>query len=89
MVISVKPVQPEKALQPIEVTPLGIVVFWHPCINLFDKVSIIALQFCRLSYLLLASSTEILINPLHPLKTLLPIVETPLGMVIDIKPVQL
>ena len=43
--IEVRPEQPEKARVPIFVTLLGIYVFLQPAINVFEDVSIIALQF--------------------------------------------
>ena len=35
----------QNALSPMLVTLLGIIVFLHPLINVFEAVSIIALQF--------------------------------------------
>jgi hypothetical protein len=40
---------PEKAPSPMVVTPLGIVEFLQPIINVFELVSIKALQLSRLS----------------------------------------
>jgi hypothetical protein len=40
---------PQKALPPMLVTLLGIIVFWQPAIRVFVAVSIIALQLSRLS----------------------------------------
>ncbi len=47
MVMEVKLEQPLKALTPMDVTLLGITVVEQPAINLFDAVSIIALQLSR------------------------------------------
>jgi hypothetical protein len=47
MSTEVKPVQAEKALLPMEVTLLGITVVEHPTINVFEAVSIMALQSLR------------------------------------------
>jgi hypothetical protein len=43
-------------------------VFEQPLTNLFEAVSIMALQFSRESYMTLLSSTTIVINPLQPSK---------------------
>ena len=59
MVMEVREEQPEKAPLPILVTLLGIIVFWQPTIRVLVAVSIIALQFSRLSYVLLPLSTTI------------------------------
>jgi hypothetical protein len=49
-VIDVRSLQPEKAFLPMLVTLLGMVVFLHPAINVFEAVSIMALQLSRESY---------------------------------------
>ena len=49
IVTEVKEEQPEKALYPMLVTLLGIIVFRQPVISVLVEVSIIALQFSRLS----------------------------------------
>ena len=61
--MEVKPVQPEKAANPIDVTLLGIIVFWHPLINWFVAVSMMALQLSRESYtgLLLLTSIDVML----------------------------
>ncbi len=47
IVMEVKPEQAMKALSPMDVTLLGITVLEHPAINVFDAVSIMALQLSR------------------------------------------
>jgi hypothetical protein len=37
----------EKAELPIEITLLGMIVFLHPVINVFEEVSMMALQLSR------------------------------------------
>ena len=44
MVIEVRPVQPEKAETPMDVTFEGMTVFLHPAISAFVDVSIIQLR---------------------------------------------
>ena len=88
MVTLVKPLQPENALSPIEVTELGIIVFLHPLINVFVAVSIMALQFSRESYTELSLSTFMLVKPLQPPNAPRPISVTELGMVTLVKPLQ-
>lgn len=68
MVILFKPLQPLKAQSPIDVILLGMMVFEQPLTNLFEAVSIMALQFSRESYMTLLSSTTIVTNPLQPSK---------------------
>ena len=46
-VSSVKPLQPPKALSPMLVTRLGMMLFLHPTINVLVSVSIIELQLSR------------------------------------------
>ena len=46
-VSSVKPLQPLKALYPMLVTLLGMMLFLHPAINVLVSVSIIELQLSR------------------------------------------
>lgn len=53
--------QPQNEYDPIVVTELGIIVFWHPTTKVFDTVSIIALQLLRLSYFVLPDSTVMLV----------------------------
>ena len=66
IVMLVKPVQPSKARHPMLVTLLGIFVLIHPTINVFDSVSIIALQLFLESYFELPVSTFIVVKPLQP-----------------------
>ena len=47
IVMLVRPEQEAKALSPIEVAELGIIVVLQPLINLLVAVSIMALQFSR------------------------------------------
>ena len=85
----VKPLQPEKAQSPMDVTELGMVVFLQPASKVFVAVSIIALQLSLESYLELPLSTTIDFKPLQSSKTKLPIEETELPMVTLVKPLQL
>ena len=57
MVTEVRLVQSSKALLPMLVTLLGIMVFLQPTISVFDAVSIIALQLLRESYTVFPDST--------------------------------
>lgn len=61
MVIEDKFPHPSKADEPMIVTVLGITVFIHPKISLFEEVSIMALQFSRLSNVVLLASTSIVV----------------------------
>ena len=65
MLMDVRLLQPKKALSPIEITLVGIVVFWQPAISVLDSVSIIALQLLRESYLGFPASTLILVRSLQ------------------------
>ena len=87
IVIEVKPLQYENAEEPIEVTLLGIIVDLQPEIRVLVSLSIIALQSSRESYLILPSSTIILVNPL-PENASSPIDVTLFGIVIEVKPLQ-
>ena len=51
--------QPAKATSPMPFIPSSIVVFLHPAMSVLVAVSMIALQFSRLSYTLLPLSTTI------------------------------
>lgn len=53
----VKPEQSRNAEPPMLVTEFGMVVFLHPKINVFEAVSIMALQLFRESYILLSGFT--------------------------------
>ena len=59
--IDVRPL-PLKASTPIVVTPSGIIVPLHPTTNVFDVVSIIALQLSRESSFVFFVSTVIVVN---------------------------
>ena len=65
-VMEVRPLRPSKAPYPMEVTLLGMIVFVLPAINVFDDVSIIALQLSRESYFILPLSTSIELRTLQP-----------------------
>ena len=54
-----------KALPSMDVTLLGIIVFLHPKIKVFEAVSMMALQSLRESYLGLSLSTLIDESPLQ------------------------
>ena len=76
------------------VTLSGITVVMQPAINLFEAVSIMALQLLRLSYFLLPFDTMIEVKllqyakaPLSPKKSSSMLV-TLLGIVIEVRPLQ-
>ena len=83
--MDVRPEQYWKASHLIPVTPLGIIVFLHPTINTFDKVSIIALQLSRESNTVLPISTDMVVRLEQSDKTREPILVTLLGIVTDFK----
>ena len=64
------------------VTVFGIIVFSHPSINVFDSVSMMALQLLRESYLGLSDATEMYVRPEQPQKglSLIPMLVTELGI---------
>ena len=70
------------------VTVLGMVVFLHPDISVFDDVSMIALQLFRESNLGFNESTVIEVRLVQPAKTSSSMVVTLLGMVIEVRQVQ-
>ncbi len=72
----------------MEVTLLGMIVFLHPTIKVFDDFSIIALQLLRESYFALLSSTLMDVRPLQPEKAPEPMDVTLLGMVTKVRPEQ-
>ena len=78
--IEARPTQLLKAPSPIVVTPIGIWLFVHPSIKVFEDVSMIALQLLRESYTLFSLSTIIEVKLLHPSNTPTPMVFTLLGM---------
>ena len=86
--MEVRLLQPEKALLPMDVTLLGIIVFLHPNINVFDDCSIIALQLPRESYLAFPLSTTMEVRPLQPEKEPLLMLVTLLGIVMEVRPLQ-
>jgi hypothetical protein len=65
-----------------------MMVFEQPITNLFEAVSIMALQFSRESYMTLLSSTTIVTNPLQPPKAERLMDVTEFGMVTEVKPLQ-
>ena len=78
-------VKHSKAMSPILVTELGIIVFIQPATKVFVPVSIIALHLSRESNLGLFSATVII---LQSQKALSPIMMTELGMLTDVSPLQ-
>lgn len=84
----VNPLQPSKALAPMETTEFGIIVFLQPAINSFVVVLIIALHSFRESYALLSASTTMRSNPEQPAKGHPPIEVTELGIVTEVRPMQ-
>ena len=75
--------QPAKAPLPMLVTLLGIVKEVgeeQPCIRVLVAVSMIALQFSRLSYIGFPSSTTILVNEVQPANAASPMLVTFLGI---------
>ena len=68
IVMEVREEQSEKALRPILVTLLGIVVFLQPAMRVLVAVLIIALQFSRLSYVEFLLSTTMEVKEEHPTK---------------------
>jgi hypothetical protein len=73
-----------KALLPILVTELGITVFRHPLIKVFEDVSIIALLFSLLSYTEFPAST--LIEEIwQPEKAASSTLVTELGIAIEVR----
>ena len=76
---------PKKAQTPMDVTLLGKVVFLHPTINVFDEVSMIALQLLRESYFGLSFSTSIEVRAQQPEKAPGSMYVKLLGMVIEVR----
>ena len=66
IVMLVKLQQPLKALLPIGVIELGIIVFLQPTIKVLVAVSMIALQLSRESYFGFSVSTTIFVKSLQP-----------------------
>ena len=67
------------------VTLLGIVVFLHPAIRVFELVSIMALQLSLESYLLLPASTLMEVRLVQPKNVHPPMLVTLLGMVMEVR----
>ena len=88
MVTEVRPLQPEKTEEPMLVTVLGMAVFLQPAIRVLLAVSIMALQLLRESYFVLPFATLMLVRPLQPEKTELPMEVTELGMMTLVRPLQ-
>ena len=84
----VNPLHLSNAELPMEVTVLGMTVFLHPIINLFETVSMMALQSSLESKMVLPDSTIICSNAVHSRKALLPIEVTEFGMVIEVRLLQ-
>ncbi len=80
--------QPANAAYPIFCTPFGIKLVLPPRINVFDAVSISALQFSRESKALLSSATFIEVRFGQSKNALSPILFTPLPMVREVRPKQ-
>ena len=80
MAMLVRPEQPQNALYPILVTELGIVELLHPAISVLLDVSIIALQFSRLSYTEFSVPTVMLARLEQPANAPSPMLVTELGM---------
>jgi len=71
------------------VTDEGMVEFLHPTISLLLVVSIIALQLLRESNVGFPCATEMVVSPVQSAKAPTPILVTLLGMVTEVKLVQL
>lgn len=70
------------------VTLEGMIVFLQPVIRVFVSVSIIALQLFRESYDLFPTSTSIEVRHMHCSKTLSPMLDTLLGIVMEVRLLQ-
>ena len=66
MATDVRLEQPLKASKPMFFTFSGITVFLQPAISVLEEVSMIALQFSRLSYLGLPDATVMDVRPEQP-----------------------
>jgi hypothetical protein len=86
--MEVRPEQFEKAIYPILVTLLGIVVFLHPEISVLLAVSMMALQLSRESYFVFPDSTIIEVRAEQLVKAPLPMLVTLLPMVTEVRPEQ-
>jgi hypothetical protein len=81
-------VQHPKAYPPILDTLSGMVVEEQPCIKVLLLVSTIALHPLRESYMLLPSSTIMVVRLLQRWKTPSPILDTLLGIVMMVRMLQ-
>ena len=81
--------QPLKADSPMLVTVAGMTVFLHPATSLLVRVSIIALQSSRQSYLVLPLATVMLAKLEQPRNEVERMLVTFSGMVIDARLEQL
>ena len=86
MVTLVRPEQSSNALLPMLVTELGMMVLLHPAINVFDAVSMMALQLSRESYEELPDATVRLVKLEQPLNAPLPMLVTEFPMVTLVRP---
>ena len=84
----VRPLQPENAANPMEVTELGISVFLQPATKVFVAVLMMALQLSRLSYVVLPESTTIVSRPLQPENAEFPMEVTESGISTEVRPLQ-
>ena len=83
--MEVKLEQLEKAPDPMDVTETGIIVFLHPLINVFDAVSIMALQPLRESYFVFPLSTVMEARLEQSQKASFPMDVTPSGMLMEVR----
>ena len=86
--MDMSPLHPLNARSTMAVTPLGTKLFLQPAISSLVAVSMIALQFSRLSYVGLPSSTMMLSSPLHSANAPFLIVVILLGILMLVSPVQ-
>ena len=85
MVIEVRGLQAKKASSPMLVTVLGMIVLLHPAISVLVAFSIIALQFSRLSKVVLPGSTTIDVREVQSEKAPFPMLTTLLGIAIEVR----
>jgi len=88
MVMEVRPEQPANAKPPMLVTLLGTTVFLQPAINLFDALSMIALQLSLESYFVFPCATVMEVRPEQTLNAHPPMLVTLLGIVTEVRPEQ-
>ena len=89
MFMEVRFLQLEKAELPMLVTLSGMIVVEHPTISLLLLVSIMALQPLRESYMVLPSATIMEVRLLQLEKALCPMFVTFLGMIKEVRLLQL